>query len=88
MKNSEIFKTDETGIRYFISFLNSPSDNANDGKKSSLGSNDRKCAMALVANITWNVATKYSLIYKKNLDTNCKFIYICFLRKKMQRLAA
>ena len=35
--------------------------------------------MALIAKVTWNVATKYNFDYKKNLDRDRKFNYIWHL---------
>ena len=35
--------------------------------------------MALIAKVTWNVATEYNFGYKKNLDRNRKLNYTWFL---------
>ncbi|CAB3995330.1 Hypothetical predicted protein [Paramuricea clavata] len=42
--------------------------NHDDGRKTSLASTDKRCAMALVTKATWNVAKKYDFTYGKNLD--------------------
>ena len=63
-----------TSFRYF-NFSNFSSDNVDDGKASSLTSTAKRCAMALIAKVTWNVATKYNFDYKKNLDRERKFNY-------------
>ena len=67
-----------TSFQYF-NFLNFFSDNVDDGKASSLTSTAKRCAMALIAKVTWNVATKYNFDYKKNLDRDRKFNYTRFL---------
>ena len=61
--------------RLVFNFLNFFPDNVDDGKASSLASTAKRCAMALIAKVTWNVATKYNFDYKKNLDRDRKFNY-------------
>ncbi|CAB3997985.1 Hypothetical predicted protein [Paramuricea clavata] len=42
--------------------------NRDDGRKTSLTSTEKRCAMAFVTKATWNVAKKYDFTYGKNLD--------------------
>jgi hypothetical protein len=60
-----------------IIVYNFSTDNADDGRKSSLESTDKSCAMAFVTRVTWNVAKKYDFTYGKNLDELRKFTFLC-----------